>query len=150
MWPLASPRRWNKRYDSNMIGVLIVAHDSLAESLAAAVTHVLGRRPAQFETLRVASTDDPSALAPKARALVASLDTGEGVLIFSDIYGASPSNLTAKLLKAGRVEAIAGVNLPMLVRAFTYRDKGMETMIKKAISGGCDGVLHVDIDPAYA
>jgi len=150
MWPLASPRRWNKRYDSNMIGVLIVAHDSLAESLAAAVTHVLGRRPAQFETLRVASTDDPSALAPKARALVASLDTGEGVLIFSDIYGASPSNLTAKLLKAGRVEAVAGVNLPMLVRAFTYRDKGMETMIKKAISGGCDGVLHVDIDPAYA
>jgi len=150
MWPLASPRRWNKRYDSNMIGVLIVAHDSLAESLAAAVTHVLGRRPAQFETLRVASTDDPSALAPKARALVASLDTGEGVLIFSDIYGASPSNLTAKLLKAGRVEAIAGVNLPMLVRAFTYRDKGMETIIKKAISGGCDGVLHVDIDPAYA
>ena len=150
MWPLASLRRWNKRYDSNMIGVLIVAHDSLAESLAAAVTHVLGRRPAQFETLRVASTDDPSALAPKARALVASLDTGEGVLIFSDIYGASPSNLTAKLLKAGRVEAIAGVNLPMLVRAFTYRDKGMETMIKKAISGGCDGVLHVDIDPAYA
>jgi PTS system mannose-specific IIA component len=48
------------------------------------------------------------------------------------------------------VEAVAGVNLPMLVRAFTYRDKGMETMIRKAISGGCDGVLHVDIDPAYA
>jgi PTS system ascorbate-specific IIA component len=133
-----------------MIGVLIVAHDTLAESLAGAVTHVLGRRPAQFETLRVASTDDPSALVPKARKLVASLDTGEGVLIFSDIYGASPSNLTAKLLRAGRVEAVAGVNLPMLVRAFTYRDKGMETMIKKAISGGCDGVLHVDIDPAYA
>ena len=56
----------------------------------------------------------------------------------------------AKLLSAGRVEAVAGVNLPMLVRAFTYRDKGMDTMIKKAISGGCDGVLHVDIDPAYA
>jgi PTS system mannose-specific IIA component len=133
-----------------MIGVLIVAHDTLAESLAGAVTHVLGRRPAQFETLRVASTDDPSALVPKARALIGSLDTGDGVLIFSDIYGATPSNLTAKLLQAGRVEAVAGVNLPMLVRAFTYRDKGMETMIKKAISGGCDGVLHVDIDPAYA
>ena len=51
---------------------------------------------------------------------------------------------------AGRIEAIAGVNLPMLVRAFTYRDKGMETMIKKAISGGCDGVLHIDVDPIYA
>jgi mannose PTS system EIIA component len=133
-----------------MIGVLIVAHDSLGESLASAVTHVLGKRPAQFATLRVAATDDPLALVPKARELIASLDKGDGVLIFSDIYGASPSNLTAKLLSAGRVEAVAGVNLPMLVRAFTYRDKGMDTMIKKAISGGCDGVLHVDIDPAYA
>jgi PTS system ascorbate-specific IIA component len=133
-----------------MIGVLIIAHDTLGESLAGAVTHVLGKRPAQFETLRVAPADDPSALVPKARALIASLDTGDGVLIFSDIYGASPSNLTSKLLSRGHVEGVSGVNLPMLVRAFTYRDKGMETMIKKAISGGCDGVLHVDIDPAYA
>jgi PTS system ascorbate-specific IIA component len=133
-----------------MIGVLIVAHDTLGESLASAVSHVLGRRPPHFATLQVTASDDPLALLPKARELVASLDTGEGVLIFSDIYGATPSNLTAKLLSRGRVEAISGVNLPMLVRAFTYRDKGMETMIKKAISGGCDGVLHVDIDPAYA
>jgi PTS system mannose-specific IIA component len=133
-----------------MIGVLIVAHGTLSDSLADAVTHVLGARPPQFETLQVAATDDPLHLLPKARALVDQLDTGAGVLIFSDIYGATPSNLTAKLLVAGRIEAVAGVNLPMLVRAFTYRDKGMETMIKKAISGGCDGVLHVDVDPIYA
>jgi PTS system ascorbate-specific IIA component len=133
-----------------MIGVLIVAHDTLGESLASAVSHVLGQHPPQFATLPVTASDDPSVLLPKARELVASLDTGDGVLIFSDIYGATPSNLTAKLLSRGRVEAISGVNLPMLVRAFTYRDRGMETMVKKAISGGCDGVLHVDIDPVYA
>ena len=69
---------------------------------------------------------------------------------FSDIYGATPCNLAIKLLEPGRIEGIAGVNLPMLVRAFTYRAKGMDTMIKKAISGGCDGVLHVTIDPTYA
>jgi mannose PTS system EIIA component len=133
-----------------MIGILIVAHGTLSDSLAAAVTHVLGSRPLQLETLGVAATDDPAHLLPGARALVNKLDTGDGVLIFSDIYGATPSNLASKLLVSGRIEAIAGVNLPMLVRAFTYRDKGMETMIKKAISGGCDGVLHVDIDPIYA
>ncbi len=133
-----------------MIGILIVAHDTLSDSLAGAVTHVLGARPLQFETLQVAATDDPQQLLPKARALVNELDTGDGVLIFSDIYGATPSNLASKLLVSGRIEAIAGVNLPMLVRAFTYRDKGMETMIKKAISGGCDGVLHIDVDPIYA
>src|SRR5208282_3514154 len=133
-----------------MIGILIVAHDTLSDSLAGAVTHVLGARPLQFETLQVAATDDPQQLLPKARALVKELDTGDGVLVFSDIYGATPSNLVSKLLVSGRIEAIAGVNLPMLVRAFTYRDKGMETMIKKAISGGCDGVLHIDVDPIYA
>ena len=133
-----------------MIGVLIIAHGNLSDSLAGAVTHVLGARPLQFETLEVAATDDPLHLLPKARSLVNELDTGDGVLIFSDIYGATPCNLASKLLVSGRVEAVAGVNLPMLVRAFTYRDKGMETMIKKAISGGCDGVLHIDVDPIYA
>ena len=72
------------------------------------------------------------------------------MLIFSDIYGATPCNLACKLLQPGRVEGLAGVNLPMLVRAFTYRNKGMETMIKKAVSGGCDGVLHIEVDPVYA
>ena len=133
-----------------MIGILIVAHDALGDSLAGAVTHVLGARPPQFETLGVKASDDPLDLLPKARELVKSLDTGDGVLIFSDIYGATPSNLAAKLLSPGRVEAVAGVSLPMLVRAFTYRGKGMETMIKKAISGGCDGVLHLEASPVYA
>jgi mannose PTS system EIIA component len=133
-----------------MIGILIVAHGSLSDSLAGAVTHVLGARPPQFKTLQVAATDDPLHLLPKAQELVAELDTGDGVLIFSDIYGATPCNLATKLLVSGRVEGVAGVNLPMLVRAFTYRDKGMETMIKKAISGGCDGVLHIDVGPVYA
>ena len=133
-----------------MIGIMIIAHDSLSEGLARAVTHVLGSRPPQFEVLSVAATDDPAALLPAARELVRQLDTGSGVVVFSDIYGGSPSNLAAKLLKAGRVEGIAGVNLPMLVRAFTYRAKGMDTMIKKAISGGCDGVVRIEVDPVYA
>ncbi|HEX8009632.1 MAG TPA: PTS fructose transporter subunit IIA [Casimicrobiaceae bacterium] len=133
-----------------MIGILIVAHSTLGEGLVASVTHVLGSRPPQFANFPVGATDDPSQLLPKARAVVQSLDTGDGVLIFSDIYGATPCNLAAKLLVPGRIEAVAGVNLPMLVRAFTYRDRDMDTMVKKAISGGCDGVLHVVVDPIYA
>ena len=133
-----------------MIGILIIAHDTLPESLVKAVTHVLGTRPAQFETLSVTIADDPFDLLPVARERVRQLDTGNGVLIFSDIYGATPCNLAAKLLEPGRVEVVAGVNLPMLVRAFTYRAKGMDTMITKAVSGGRDGVLHVETDPVYA
>jgi PTS system ascorbate-specific IIA component len=116
-----------------MIGILLIAHDSLPDSLVKAVTHVLGHRPPQFETLSVAATDDPFHLLPNARERVSLLDTGSG-----------------KLANPGHVEVIAGVNLPMLVRAFTYRAKGMDTMIKKAISGGRDGVLHIEVDPVYA
>ena len=50
----------------------------------------------------------------------------------------------------GRVEGVAGVNLPMLVRAFTYRNRDLETMVKRAVSGGCEGVLHMNVDPVYA
>jgi mannose PTS system EIIA component len=133
-----------------MIGVLIVAHDTLGDSLIKAVTHVLGARPPQFEALSVRASDDPLALLPKARLAVQALDTGEGVLVFSDIYGATPCNLAVKLLDPGHIEGIAGVNLPMLVRAFTYRMRGMDTLIKKAVSGGCEGVLQFETVSAYA
>ena len=89
-------------------------------------------------------------LLPQARKLTASLDDGEGVLILSDIYGATPCNLACKLIVPGRVEVVTGVSLPMLVRAFTYRDKGLSTMISKAVSGGRDGVLHVEPSPFHA
>ena len=133
-----------------MIGVLIIAHDTLGDSLVRAVTHVLGTRPPRFEAFGVAAGDDPLVLLPKAREAVTGLDDGDGVLIVTDIFGATPSNLACKLIVPGRIEGLAGVNLPMLVRAFTYRMRGMETVLKKAVSGGCDGVLHIDWDPVYA
>jgi PTS system ascorbate-specific IIA component len=71
------------------------------------------------------------------------VDTGQGVLILTDIYGASPANLAMKLLDPGRVEGVAGVNLPMLLRALTYRDKDMETLVTRAVAGGRDGVLNM-------
>ena len=133
-----------------MIGILIVAHGRLGESLVDAVTHVLGARPPQFDVFPVAATDDPLALLPKARGIVAGLDTGDGVAILSDIYGATPCNLACKLIERGRVEVVAGVSLPMLVRAFTYRDRGLSMMVSKAVSGGRDGVLHVEPSPIHA
>ena len=94
----------------------------------------------------VTAQDDPLLLLPQARALVKELDEGSGVLILTDMYGGSPSNIAAKLVVPGKVEAVAGVNLPMLIRALTYRDKSMDMMITKAVSGGCEGVLRV---PAF-
>ena len=133
-----------------MIGVFIIAHENLGESLIRCVTHVLGARPPQFESLTIGSHDDAFNLLPQARQLAADLDDGEGVLILSDIYGATPCNLACKLIAPGRVEVVTGISLPMLVRAFTYRDKGLSMMAAKAVSGGRDGVLHVEPNPLHA
>jgi mannose PTS system EIIA component len=133
-----------------MIGVLVIAHGDLGDGLVNSVKHVLGALPPRFQRFRVTAAADPLDLLPKVRQVVEALDEGDGVLIFSDIFGATPCNLACKLIQPGKIEVVAGVNLPMLVRAFTYRDKGMETMIKKAVSGGCDGVVHVDVKPDHA
>ncbi|MBS3935806.1 MAG: PTS fructose transporter subunit IIA [Sulfuritalea sp.] len=126
-----------------MIGLFLITHDALGETLIQCASHVLNRRPEQIMQLGVAAGDDPSDLLPLARKLLALVDAGEGVLVLTDIYGATPANLAAKLLVAGRVEGLAGVNLPMLLRAIGYRDKGMETLITRATGGGRDGVLNL-------
>ena len=125
-----------------MIGILIIAHGGLGESLIHCVTHVLGKQPPQLAHFAVGTDDDPSDLLPQAQQVVSTLNTGSGVLILSDIYGASPCNLVTKLLAPGKVEGVAGVNLPMLVRVLNYRDKSIKVCLEKAVSGGRDGVVH--------
>ncbi len=126
-----------------MIGLLIIAHGTLGESLIHCASHVLNKRPARLKQLGVTAQDDPLLLLPNARALVRELDDGSGVLILSDMYGGSPSNIAGKLLVPGHVEGVAGVNLPMLIRALTYRDRPLATLITKAVSGGCEGVIRI-------
>lgn len=126
-----------------MIGLFLVTHTTYGESLIQCACHVLNKRPPQIAQLGVSLQDDPLDILPLARQLLGIVDSGKGVLVMTDIYGATPANIALKLLEPGRVEGIAGVNLPMLLRALTYRDKGMETLITRAIGGGRDGVLNM-------
>jgi len=68
------------------------------------------------------------------------------VLVLTDIYGATPGNIALRLLKPGSVEGISGVNLPMLIRALTYREQGLAALVEKALSGGTEGVVHMTTD----
>ena len=90
-----------------MVGILIIAHGTLGESLIHCASHVLGSRPLQLMQLGVTIHDDPHQLLPQAIKLVKQLDQGDGVLILADVYGATPSNLACKLLIPGRVEGVA-------------------------------------------
>jgi mannose PTS system EIIA component len=126
-----------------MIGILLITHGTLGESLIHCASHVLNKRPTRLKQLSITAQDDPFSLLPQARTLVKELDDGDGVLIMTDMYGGSPANIGAKLIVPGRVEGVAGVNLPMLIRVLTYRDKSLQTIVTKAVSGGCDGVVRM-------
>ncbi len=126
-----------------MIGILLITHGSYGEALVQNACHVLNKRPIQLNQLGVAAQDDPLDLLPLARQMLQLVDTGDGAVVLTDIFGASPANLALKLLEPGRIEGVAGVNLPMLLRALTYREKGMETLLTRAIGGGRDGVFNM-------
>ena len=126
-----------------MIGILLITHGTLGESLIHCASHVLNKRPPRLKQLSITAQDDPMMLLPQARKLVKDLDEGDGVLILSDMYGGSPANIAAKLLVPGKVEGVAGVNLPMLIRVLTYRHRSLATIVTKAVSGGCDGVVRI-------
>ena len=126
-----------------MIGLLIVAHGTLGESLIHCASHVMGKRPLYLRQLGVTMHDEPDAILPQGRDLVRFLDQGDGVLVFTDIFGATPSNIACRLLEPGRVLGVSGVNLPMLIKALSYRDQPMEVLIDKALSGAHDGMIRM-------
>jgi len=124
-----------------MIGILLITHGTFGESLIQNVCHVLNKRPPLIGQLGVAAQDDPLDMLSVAQLRLQEVDGGDGVLIMTDMLGATPSNLGLKLLVPGRVEGVAGVSLPMLLRVLTYRMGSMEILLQKAISGGHDGVI---------
>jgi len=129
-----------------MIGILIISHGSLGESLMECAKHVIGNTPRQVAFLAVNNQDDPNDLLPKAQALVAELNSGEGVLVLSDMYGATPCNIVSRLLQPGVVEGVAGANMPMIVRTMSYRHESLLALVEKAVSGGREGVVHFSRD----
>jgi len=129
-----------------MIGILLIAHGTLGTSLAHCASHVMGGAPPLFKQLGVSIDDDPVDLLPRAHEMVRNLnDEGcGGVLVLSDIYGATPCNIASRLVSAGRVDGVAGVNLPMLVRALAYRNLPLDQLVAKVMEGGTAGIVHIN------
>jgi PTS system ascorbate-specific IIA component len=129
-----------------VIGVLVVTHGAIGEALLASAAQILGQAPQQAAALGVSRHDDPDRVLARARELVAQLDRGEGVIVLSDIFGATPCNLCARLLADGRVEGVSGVSLPMLLRVLTGRDGTLAETVRRALSGAAEGVVHMNTD----
>lgn len=126
-----------------MIGILIISHGNLGDSLIHCANHVRGEKSKHLTSLIITPDDDPDVLSHKAMALAEQLDQGDGVLILCDICGATPCNIASRLTSPGRIECLAGVNVPMLVRALTYRTETLAVALDKALNGGREGVLRL-------
>ena len=129
-----------------MIGILIVSHGEIGTSLLASASQILGGTPKQVATLSVWRQDDPDDLVLRARELMDAIDAGDGVLILTDIFGATPGNVVSKLLVNGKVEGVSGVSLPMLLRVLTGRNGSLNAAVQRALSGGSEGLVHMNSD----
>jgi len=124
-------------------GILLVTHNGLGDSFADCVRHVLGEAPPNLKVLSVLASDDPQLKLVEGQALIKQLDTGGGVLILADVFGATPSNIGRQLCHAEHVIGVAGLNLPMLLRVVCSTDKSLPELAQIAVEGGRECIIRM-------
>ncbi len=127
-----------------MVGILLLTHAPLGQAFVAAVAHVFRGPTEQFEAIDVTADQDLAEVHDLARQAITRLDDGGGVLVITDIKGGTPSNCCNSLADPGRVEVIAGISLPMLLRAITYRRDTLDVVVEMALAGAQSGAVRVD------
>lgn len=129
-----------------LVGILLVTHNGLGDSLVDCVRHVLGEAPHNLKSLSVLADDEPQLKLAEGQALLGQLDDGGGVLVLADVYGATPSNIARQLCRTEHVMGVAGVNLPMLLRVACSSGKTLVELAQTAIEGGRECIVHMDQD----
>ena len=109
-----------------MIGIVIVTHGRLAEALIEAAEIIIGSRPESTESVSIDLNESAEKLRAKIAKGIKAVDVQEGVLILTDMFGGTPSNLSYSFLEEGHIEVISGANLPMLIQAVSLRDKDLK------------------------
>jgi PTS system ascorbate-specific IIA component len=127
-----------------VVNVLIIAHSEIANSFAYCIEHILARRIDNLHILPVKKTEDADNITRQAKEFIERIGANQEILILTDIYGATPSNIAHKLIKPRVIELITGLNLPMLIRALSYAKDGLQVCINKTLDGGITGIIHVE------
>ena len=125
-----------------MIGIVIVTHCQLGEALIEAAEFIIGERPGSLESVSIDLSENAEKLRNKISQRIKKVEGQEGVLILTDMFGGTPSNLSYSFLEEGRIEVLSGVNLPVLIQAANMREKmkldqlasNLESFGKKSIS----------------
>jgi PTS system ascorbate-specific IIA component len=127
-----------------LVGILLITHNGLGDSLIDCVRHVMGNVPPHLKALSVLANDDPVRKEEEARALISQLDKGQGVLLLSDVFGATPCNIAQRLCQPDLVKGVAGVNLPMLLRVACYCNKPLDELVQRALDGGKECIVSIE------
>ena len=122
-------------------GLLLITHGNIGRDMLDTVTEILGTCPLHAQALAIPSDSDPDQLLETASHLCTELDQGGGVLVLTDLYGSTPSNIATRLLDRHRLSVISGVNIPMLIRTLNYPEMNLDALCEKAINGAHDGVI---------
>ena len=125
-----------------MIGVVLVTHGNLADEFKGAVEHVVGAQ-AQFATVCIGAEDDMEQRRRDILARVADVDSGNGVIIVTDMFGGTPSNLSISVMEPGRIEILAGMNLPMLIKLASVRKE--ENLNQAVLSAQEAGRKYINV-----
>jgi PTS system ascorbate-specific IIA component len=127
------------------VGILLLTHEGIGTAFIAVAQRLLRQLPLKTEAFEVPFDGDPDQLLPQASAALRRVDGGEGVLVLTDLYGATPSNLAAKLARIGTpVRRVSALNLPMLLRVMNYAELGLDELPAVAAAGARNGVVHDD------
>src|SRR6476620_6715527 len=127
------------------VGILLITHEGVGTAMLAVATRLLRQLPLRTEAFEVPFDGDPDALLPAASAALRRVDGGAGALVLTDLYGATPSNLAAKLARLGTpVRRVSAVNLPMLLRVMNYAELDLDELPAVAAAGARNGVILDD------
>lgn len=127
------------------VGVLIITHGEIGDQLVKTAASTLANKmPLQCRAFSVSQNCDPDALVKECQTIIEEINTGSGVLVLTDIFGSTPSNIANRLATDSYIKVIAGVNLPMLIRILNYPDSDLTELAEKALSGGHDGIIFCE------
>ena len=129
-----------------MIGILVETHEPLGTAQNHCTRHIFRRIPAQLAALDVIPDEDPEAALSAARELIARINDGSGVLVLTDIFGATPSRIAMRLAEPHRIAVIAGVNLPLLVKALNNRRGPLDEIAQLVIGSAKNAILEIEAE----
>ena len=125
-----------------MIGVVLVTHGRLAEEFVAALEHIVGPQE-RMASICIESDDDIDSCRTDILAAVAEVDAGSGVILLTDMFGGTPSNLANSIMEQADVEVVAGINLPLLIKLATARDEGSPAEIAASAQEAGRKYIHI-------